>query len=323
MIAVSKAHRFSQYLSGKVTPYLTELLVYVGQDHCYASGARLIEKLLHVPSNATQIYRLVHHYGQSAATLLAEETPAKAVSSSEVVYVEIDGGMLLTREQSWQEAKIGRVFCESDCYKEQPERGWIKHSEYVAHLGHHRAFEAKMAVLTDKYEALAERMVVVSDGAPWIKNWVDAAYPRATQILDFYHVKEHLAQFAHLYFSNAQQSKAWLAQVSEQLLQQGGRQVVATIGALKTTTQAVGKAKAKLLRYCQNNTYRMDYPYYVSRGWMIGSGAIEAAQRTVAQQRLKLSGQRGRKGAQRVLDLRALNMSDRWHQLQDVIRNAA
>jgi len=64
MIEMSKAHRFSSSLSGKVTPYLAELLVYVGQDHCYKPGAQLVEKLLRVPSNATQIYRLVDHYGQ-------------------------------------------------------------------------------------------------------------------------------------------------------------------------------------------------------------------------------------------------------------------
>jgi hypothetical protein len=36
----------------------------------------------------------------------------------------------------------------------------------------------------------------------------------------------------------------------------------------------------------------MDYRRYRHNGWLIGSGPIEAAHRTVVQQRLKLSGQR-------------------------------
>jgi len=133
-----------------------------------------------------------------------------------------------------------------------------------------------------------------------------------------------LTQFAQVYFGNTPSGKAWLTQVSDQLLEQGGYQVVATIEALEAKTEQLRKEKAKLLGYYQKNSDRMDSPSYLRQGWMIGSGAIEAAQRTVAQQRLKLSGQRwGKKGAQKVLDLRALNMSDRWYQLQDIMQKAA
>ncbi len=57
----------------------------------------------------------------------------------------------------------------------------------------------------------------------------------------------------------------------------------------------------------------MDYRAYRKRGLLIGSGAIEAAHRTVVQKRLKRSGQRwSQVGAQRVLNLRVCWMSARW-----------
>ncbi len=153
----------------------------------------------------------------------------------------------------------------------------------------------------DKYEHLAERLVLTSDGAPWIANWVNAAYPQATARRSpryykpkgsgRYHAIEHLSQFAQGYFTYAQQRSAWITQLSEQLLEQGGYQAIATIAALVTTTDKLRKEKERLLNYYQKNCYRMDYPRYLHQGWMIGSEAIEAAQR--------------------VLDLRALNMSDR------------
>jgi hypothetical protein len=49
----------------------------------------------------------------------------------------------------------------------------------------------------------------------------------------------------------------------------------------------------------------MQYKTFQEKGLLIGSGAIEAAHRTVIQQRLKLSGQRWTKiGAQQIVNLR-------------------
>ncbi|WKN40493.1 hypothetical protein [Tunicatimonas pelagia] len=42
----------------------------------------------------------------------------------------------------------------------------------------------------------------------------------------------------------------------------------------------------------QANAYQMDYPAYRQQGLQLGSEAIEAAHRTIAQSRLKLPGQR-------------------------------
>lgn len=62
----------------------------------------------------------------------------------------------------------------------------------------------------------------------------------------------------------------------------------------------------------------MDYKKYRENGWLIGSGPIEAAQRTVVQQRLKLSGQRWSiKKAQNVLNLRTCEMSNQWQTIID------
>ena len=59
--------------------------------------------------------------------------------------------------------------------------------------------------------------------------------------------------------------------------------------------------------YVRNNLHRMDYPRYRKEGWQIGSGHIEAACKTVVNQRLKQSGMRwGCDGADAVCHLRAL-----------------
>jgi hypothetical protein len=37
-------------------------------------------------------------------------------------------------------------------------------------------------------------IVFITDGAEWIKQWMDRSDPKALQILDFYHPFQHLAQ---------------------------------------------------------------------------------------------------------------------------------
>ena len=287
-------------------------------------STKMGETHLGVVTNPMQIQRLTTAYGDRVGKLLAQPTPAEAVKDEEVMYAQVDGGMLLTREQGWQEAKLGRVFSSQAYYTSASKRGAVHHSEYVAHLGSHQDFEAKMSVATDKYEPLAERLVFISDGATWISNWINAAYPQATQILDYYHAKEHLGQFAVAYFTSKQQASEWTEQVGKQLLEQGVDRAINSIQALAESSQTIEKQRAALLNYYTGNAYRMDYPAYIARGWCIGSGAIEAAHRTVSQQRLKLSGQRWtRRGAQCVLNLRVLRMSNRWHELQQIIKQAA
>jgi len=39
----------------------------------------------------------------------------------------------------------------------------------------------------------AEKVVVLGDGAEWIRNLVELHFPQATQIVDLYHTREHVA----------------------------------------------------------------------------------------------------------------------------------
>ena len=68
----------------------------------------------------------------------------------------------------------------------------------------------------------------------------------------------------------------------------------------------------------------MQYKTYLEKGLTIGSGAIESAQKSVIQQRLKLSGQRWSiKGAQYIANLRCAYKSNNWKSIQYLIKNAA
>ena len=44
----------------------------------------------------------------------------------------------------------------------------------------------------------AEKVVVLGDGAEWIRNLVELHFPQATQIVDLYHTREHVAALCKL-----------------------------------------------------------------------------------------------------------------------------
>ena len=275
-------------------------------------------------TNDTQVFRQVSVMGQQAGQLLEQQPTPGSLKEEERVYVQVDGSMLLTREEKWKETKLGRLFYESDVYQQSPKRGWVKGSQYIAHLGGHEVFEQKMSRLVDPYASLEERLVFVTDGAKWISDWISAEYPKATQVLDFYHAMEHLGEFAKAHFEDNLERDYWIEENRVRLKEKGIREVIQVIKQLKVQGKAAKEERKKLLAYYRKNAYRMNYPKYLEHGLIIGSGAVEAAHRTLIQSRMKLSGQRWSKGgAQKMLDLRALHMSSRWDEVVDVLRRAA
>lgn len=273
-----------------------------------------------------EIQRQVMKYGSEIEEVLHQPTPCAELEKEEKVYAMMDGAMILTRESGWKEVKLGRVFKEKSLHSENEKRNWIRSSEYVGHLGDHKSFENKFSQVIDKYERLKNNLVFINDGARWIWKYIDAEFPNATQILDYYHAVEHLSSFGKLYFFKKQSKafKDWLEEIKVLLKVKGIDEVLGEIKALKQKTATVEQERRKLIAYCERNKKRMDYPKFIKKGLLIGSGAIEAAHRTVTQKRLKLSGQRWSiNGAQNVINLRTLNMSGRWNVIHSKLRKIA
>ena len=73
-----------------------------------------------------------------------------------------------------------------------------------------------------------------------------------------------------------------------------------------------------LLNRIANNTMRIDYAAYLSRGLQIGSGAMESLHRNGSQLRLKLPGARWlEQSSASVLQFRMLELSGRWREFWD------
>jgi hypothetical protein len=298
-------------------------MVYAGTLDCYGRCGEIIEKFLSIAVSETQVYRLTDVYGEQVGeTVDFTQRTEPPLPAADVLYVEADASMILTREEEWKEVKVGRLFKASDCLHPQGKPGVITHSQYLSHLGGYRTFTRQMEELIESYTLRQAQVVFLSDGAPWLRNWIADAFPEAVSILDFYHLMEHVYGFAEAFFEDKGVATQWVETQKELFLQGQAGEVVMNIEMLPPYKQKQS-TKAKLLAYLEANFERMDYKHYQSIGCgIIGSGAIESAHRTVVQKRMKLSGQRwSKKGATNMLNLRVVYMNNQWAKVIDLAKS--
>lgn len=289
-------------------------MVYIGQLDCYSKAGELIEKFLSVAVSVTQVFRLTDWYGEQvgkSCDFTRRSLPP--LQLQDPLYVEADASMLLTREQGYKDVKVGRVFKSSDCLHPEGKSGLITHSQYLTQMGGYKSFTQKMEALIEEYTIKQDQMIFLTDGAPWLRHWIADAFPGAVSILDFYHLMEHIYDFAEAFFPDKQTATQWAEAQRELFLQSQAAEVVINLEVLPASGQQQ-RAKAKLLAYLDANFERMDYQHYQTIGCgIIGSGAIESAHRTVVQKRMKLSGQRwSQQGAKNMLNLRVVYMNNQW-----------
>lgn len=221
--------------------------------------------------------------------------------------------MVLTREEGWKEIKLGRIFKSSDCIHASEKPGWISNSQYVAHLGGHKKFTEQMEHVIDSYAHPNTEIIFITDGAPWLRNWIEDAYPSSHSILDYYHACEYLYSFSREYFKDKAKEEEWIENQQKLLLDGKVQDVIENVREFKSKK----KEAQKLIEYFQANADRMDYKAYQEMGCgLIGSGAIESAHRKVIQKRMKQSGQRwSKQGAQNMLNLRVVKCNHQWERV--------
>lgn len=299
----------------------------MGQQNVFSEASELLKVTKGIDISGKQIENVVHHYGGILEEQFQEEIKQGNAHYSEEEkatphYVMADGAMYLTREEKWKEAKLGRIFSDKNHIEEiNKNRGLISQSNYVAHLGSHKEFLDKL----EYYLEPLKELIIIADGAKWIWNWADLFYENAVQILDFFHAKEHLCEFALEFFTDEQQRSKWIDEMAELLLDDKIENVISEIKQLPLCMKKIANTKKEqLINYYETNKKRMYYKTFRDNGYLIGSGPIESAHRHVMQQRLKLSGQRWTlKGFQQVTNLRVVHKSNEWAKVVDIINKAA
>lgn len=161
----------------------------------------------------------------------------------------------------------------------------------------------------------AKRWVAISDGGVGVEDFLRENFPRVEAvILDFWHVAEYLCEWTGVLHPDQAEAQEVAEAWCHRLKHEGGAVVLSALRRIDVSSRSetVREAHRVLLVYFGNQVHRMDYPSYRAKGWLIGSGPVEAACKQVVGQRMKGSGMRwGEAGADAVCHLRALFRSEK------------
>ena len=146
----------------------------------------------------------------------------------------------------------------------------------------------------------------LGDGATWIWEGYAAHLPNRVEILDFYHVLEHVGVVAAAMHGEGGDPGAWRKRMKKNLLRYGPRSLLRSLRQWRPTSPEAVEVRRRELGYFARNEQRMDYPTYLKQGLPIGSGAVEGACKHLVADRFRGAGMRwNAETAEPVLHLRA------------------
>lgn len=153
----------------------------------------------------------------------------------------------------------------------------------------------------------ARDVACLGDGAVWIWRSFAHHYPKAVQILDYYHASEHLGTVANAWYGEGSDAaKKWVKARQADLLSDCVESVIRSMRSWKPNDDESTQVRRLNLKYFTENKHRMLYASLAANGYHIGSGLVESACKTVVGMRLKGSGMRwSLPGAGAMLSLRS------------------
>ena len=319
----------------RITKGMVEIITYIGQLMSFERASAHIKKLLKIDVSGTQIQIISEDIGkqvfeeQKNTAKKAYEKPEEAVPQELPLYrkegrlyIFTDGLQVNTRVEdedgsTWREMKLGLIFCDKDMIKRADGSGIITKKEYVSYFGNVNEFKKFLFSAAAKagYGKIKE-VVLVGDGAQWIWNLCEELFPDAVQILDYYHLTENVNNYAKYIYPNDEVThKIWSNKVLDAVME--GKVEDAMKIVEEKMVEKTPKGIGNLYTYMTNNQNRINYKAYKNKGYYIGSGAIEGANKTVIQHRMNQSDMRwGNNGGQYIAALRSKFESNQWTMLK-------
>ena len=264
-----------------------------------------------------------------------EPPPPDIPKTIDTLYIEFDGtGVPMTKEEvagrkgkqkdgsaKTREAKLGCVFTQTAFdEKGRPIRDPASTS-FTGGIETASVFGWRIfaeAVRRGLYEA--KRVILLTDGAEWIKGIAATHFPGAIHIIDLYHVREHLVDLCkQLFDRNLKQLNRYKDRWWDDLDEGNIDKIIHEARKLLPTDTTEAKDARKEIAYLEKNKERMRYKQFKEQGLFLGSGVIEAGCKNVIGQRMKQSGMEWSvRGANAIIALRCMEASGRtedyWEQ---------
>lgn len=312
----------------KITKAMMVETAFYGQNQSsFEEGSEMIEKAMNIQIDRETVRKVSNYVGNKVyekdkesanktyenILSLGREVTIKEEPSPKIIYVMTDGAAINTRIQddkgsTWRENKLVMCFTSKDMIMRKDRSNEIVKKEYMSYIGNvdeFKKFVLEVAVKAGYGDGY--KIVMIGDGATWIRHMCEELFPDGQQILDKFHLCENIYTcYKSIYTEKAEYTKhaeILIEKIMNSKIKEGLNLLSEnTIPAIKT-----------LRGYIEKNIDKIHYEEYIKKGYFIGSGAIESANKVVMQRRMKQSGMRWSvKGAQPILTLRAKKESGLW-----------
>jgi len=302
----------------QLSPGLARACCVLAVDDSFEQSSRKVVELLGQEVSANSIERLVHQVGrtilneqdQHLEQFFGQRELPEAVVEPERLYVAADG-TTVHENDGWHEVKMGAIYWENDCQERISHFvGRFVNSEI---FGWHLWLQACHCGLRQ-----AKEVVFLGDGAAWIRHERHRHFGRATFIIDWYHASEHLWDCGKKLFGEGTKATQRWVKLRESWLWEGytKRLIDDLAQQIKVHRGRKRQALAQMHKYIKDNEDEMRYDEFRSRGYDIGSGAVEGSCKHVVGKRLKQSGMIwSRPGSSSTLALRITWLNGQWDRL--------
>jgi hypothetical protein len=324
-----------------LSPAVTRMVGTAAALVSFAESSELLGTLAGLPVPPTQVERTAEALGQAmAADERQHVVPTPNAEIAPTLYLGLDGTGVPMR----QAELTGRVGKQADGTAKTREvklctvwsaEGWDEDGVPVRDAGsvsYSAAIERAATRDTDatgsafaqrvEREARrrgfdrAPRQVVLGDGAPWIWNLAGEAFPAARQIVDRFHVKEHLSGVAKvLYGAPSDLGDAWAKARHTELDAGHLHTIVAALVAQHRARRDPAKRQEvrRCIGYLWANRRRMRYPAFRAQGLCTSTAVVEAGCKVAIGTRLKRAGMHWTvRGANAIIALRCCKLSGRF-----------
>ncbi len=298
---------------------LQEVVAWASAALPYRETLESLAKLAGVELSLEAAERLAGRWGRET---LPAAPYAGRVEQDLVVQVD---GTIVHLEEGWKELKLGAC-CAWDRQEPDP-RARLGAVSYVGGWQTAEAFRTPLwGEALRRGAATARSVAVLGDGAPWIWELAQWLFPRAVQILDWYHLSEHLWTAGKVVHGEGTPPTERLVTRWKEQIWEGHSEAVEE-HLRELVAQGRDNAHETLRKcadYLRTHQHRIRYPRFRALGWPVGSGVVEGACKHVVGIRFKRKSTRwSRDGGEAILHLRLDRLNGRWEERCEHLRQAA
>jgi hypothetical protein len=318
-------------LEGSYTPALARLICLAGsQQASYHQASEHLKEIGGITVSQRQIQRVINRVGEGAMEWQKREpapTPAnQPANQPEILYISADatGVPMRTSELEGRKGKapdgkartrmamLGCVFTQTTV--DEQGRPLRDHDSTTYLSGFQSPSDFGVGLRREAIRRglfTAKQTVLLIDGATGLEKLGHDYFPRAVQIVDFFHATEHLHTLIETIWGNADAPRnKRRAHHWKKLLAHDGVARIIEHARKEALHRGKETAVASALGYFVHNTKRMQYGTFRAKKYFIGSGVIEAGCRTLIGKRCKQSGMFWSvTGADKVIALRCIHAS--------------